>query len=174
MHSIPYRREIDGLRALAILFVIVFHLDSEWLPGGFVGVDVFFAISGYLVCSVILTQQDHGRFRFSEFYQRRMARLFPAFATMSIVTLYTASWIYSSQDFASCAAVLGFAILGLANFKLMKQGGYFQMSDDAQPLLHCWSLSIEEQVLLRISWVMLFGAGGGGLDFGCCGDEHTF
>ena len=142
---IPYRPAIDGLRAFAVLSVFVFHLSHKWLPGGFVGVDVFFVISGYLITSIILKDCDAGSFSLVKFYQRRIARIFPAFFTVALSTLVAAAFIYSPQDLASAGANLTAAALSLANLKFMSQGNYFIVSPDAQPFLHYWSLSVEEQ-----------------------------
>jgi peptidoglycan/LPS O-acetylase OafA/YrhL len=143
--SVQYRPAIDGLRAVAVLAVCVFHLKHEWLPGGFVGVDVFFVISGYLITSILLRDYERRRFSLGKFYQRRIARLFPAFFTVALVTLIGASYIYLTQDLASCGANLTSATLSVANLKYMWQGNYFSISPDAQPFLHYWSLSVEEQ-----------------------------
>ncbi len=148
MSAIPYRTSIDGLRAFAILSVFIFHLNREWLPGGFVGVDVFFVISGFLITSIIYQECKEKRFSLSRFYQRRIARIFPAFFVVALVTLAAASKIYSPQDFASAGANLAAAALSVSNLKSMLQGGYFQLSDDALPYLHYWSLAVEEQYYL--------------------------
>src|SRR5271166_5946663 len=100
--SLQYRPAIDGLRAVAVLAVFFFHLKRQWLPGGFVGVDVFFVISGYLITSILLRDYERKSFSLAKFYQRRIARLFPAFFTVAFATLLGASFIYSAQDLASC------------------------------------------------------------------------
>ena len=87
-----YRPGIDGLRAIAVLAVFVFHLNRRWLPGGFLGVDIFFVISGYLITSVVLRDCEEGRFRFGRFYQRRIARLLPAFFAAAVATLQGRLW----------------------------------------------------------------------------------
>jgi peptidoglycan/LPS O-acetylase OafA/YrhL len=143
-----YRPEIDGLRAIAILGVFLFHLSRQWLPGGFVGVDVFFVISGYLITSILCQDCEAERFSLAKFYQRRIARLFPAFFTVALVTLAAAYLVFTPQDFASAGANLVAASLSLANIKYMFQGNYFALSPDAQPFLHYWSLSVEEQFYL--------------------------
>jgi peptidoglycan/LPS O-acetylase OafA/YrhL len=150
------RPAIDGLRAIAILAVFVFHLNRQWLPGGFVGVDVFFVISGYLITSILLKQCADGSFNLAKFYQRRVARLFPAFFTVALATLAAASLVYSAQDLASCGANFAAAALSVANLKYMLQGSYFVVSPDAQPFLHYWSLSVEEQFYLVFPVVLLF------------------
>ncbi len=143
-----YRPEVDGLRAIAISGVFLFHLNHQWLPGGFVGVDVFFVISGYLITSILCQDCEAGRFSLAKFYQRRIARLFPAFFTVAFVTLAVSWLVYTPQDFASAGANLVAASLSLANVKYMFQGNYFEISPDAQPFLHYWSLSVEEQFYL--------------------------
>jgi peptidoglycan/LPS O-acetylase OafA/YrhL len=155
MSAIPYRPSIDGLRAFAILSVFIFHLNKTWLPGGFVGVDVFFVISGFLITSIIYQECKEGRFQLSRFYQRRIARIFPAFFVVALVTLAAASQIYSPQDFASAGANLAAAALSVSNLKSMLQGNYFEVSEDALPYLHYWSLAVEEQYYLLFPFFFL-------------------
>lgn len=156
MASHQYRPAIDGLRALAVLSVFIFHLDHRWLPGGFVGVDVFFVISGYLITSIILKDCEAGSFSLATFYQRRIARIFPAFFTVALATLAAAAVVYSPQDFASAGANFVATILSAANLKFMLQGDYFAISPDAQPFLHYWSLSVEEQFYLFFPLLLPF------------------
>jgi peptidoglycan/LPS O-acetylase OafA/YrhL len=143
-----YRPDIDGLRAIAVLAVFVFHLNRRWLPGGFFGVDIFFVISGYLITSIIRRDCEGGRFRFGRFYQRRIARLLPAFFAVSVATTVGAALVYSPQDLASTGATLSASAASVANLKFLLQGNYFALSPDSQPFLHCWSLSVEEQFYL--------------------------
>ena len=144
-YRLTYRPEIDGLRAVAVLSVFIFHLNHNWLPGGFVGVDIFFVISGYLITSILYNDCEEGKFSLARFYQRRIARIIPAFMTVAVVTLVGAAYVYVPQDFASAGANLVAALLSVANIKYMLQGNYFEISPDAQPFLHYWSLSVEEQ-----------------------------
>ncbi len=143
-----YRPEIDGLRAVAVLAVVVFHLDRHWLPGGFAGVDVFFVISGFLISSILLGKHESGRISFLQFYQRRIARLFPALLATTVATLLAARLLYSTWDYANTGAAFSASIFSIANFHLLLQGDYFELSLDAQPLLHFWSLAVEEQFYL--------------------------
>jgi peptidoglycan/LPS O-acetylase OafA/YrhL len=143
-----YRPAIDGLRTVAVVSVLLFHFDRQLLGGGFVGVDVFFVISGYLIGSVLLADIERGRFSLARFYQRRIARIFPAFATVIAVTLAFGWLIYSSLDFASLGANAAAAALSVINIKLLFQGNYFALSEDAQPILHYWTLAVEEQFYL--------------------------
>lgn len=158
MAHLPYRPEIDGLRAVAVISVFIFHLNHQWLPGGFLGVDVFFVISGFLITSLLLNDHENAGVSLSRFYQRRIARIFPAFFTVALATIVGASLVYSSQDFAVAGSGLAAAILSVANLRLMLWGDYFAMSSDAEPFLHYWSLSVEEQFYVLfplLLWLLL-------------------
>lgn len=115
----------------------------------------FFVISGYLITSILLREYEHKSFSLWKFYQRRIARLFPAFFTVALATIAAAFFIYSAQDLASCGAGLVSASLSVANLKYMLQGNYFAISPDAQPFLHCWSLSVEEQFYMLFPTILL-------------------
>jgi peptidoglycan/LPS O-acetylase OafA/YrhL len=143
-----HRPEIDGLRAVAVLAVLVFHLNRLWLPGGFAGVDVFFTLSGYLVTGILLRSKDLGTFSLADFWQRRLARIFPAFFAMAVTTLTVAFFLYDDWDLASTGAAFTAALSAWANHHQLSLGGYFSLSDDTQPLLHTWSLAVEEQFYL--------------------------
>ncbi len=143
--DITYRPDIDGLRAIAIGSVFLFHLQPAWMPGGFVGVDIFFVISGYLITSILMRDMRHGSIHLRTFYQRRISRLFPTMMIVVSAVLLAAWMLYTPQDFASAGINSVAALLSLANVKFFFQGDYFQLSPDSQPLLHFWSLSVEEQ-----------------------------
>jgi len=143
-----YLLGLDGLRAVAIASVFVYHLNSRWLPGGYTGVDVFFVISGFLIIGILLREFDAGAFSFARFYQRPIARLLAPFVCMLLLTMVAARVIYSEQDFASAGANLVASAASVTNLKALLQGNYFELSADAQPLLHTWSLSVEEQFYL--------------------------
>jgi peptidoglycan/LPS O-acetylase OafA/YrhL len=143
-----YQPAIDGLRSVAVVSVLLFHFDRQVVGGGFAGVDVFFVISGYLIGSVLLADIAGGQFSLARFYQRRIARIFPAFAMVIAVTLAFGWLIYSSQDFASLGASVAAAALSVINIKLLFLGNYFALSEDAQPILHYWTLAVEEQFYL--------------------------
>ncbi len=155
MSGISYRPSIDGMRAIAVMSVLLFHLDKRLLPGGFVGVDVFFVISGYLITSIIHADCKDNEFSISRFYQRRISRIFPVFFLVSLSILCAAAAMYSSQDFAKVGAMASASALSIANLKLMVQGDYFKVTDDAQPFLHFWSLSVEEQFYFVFPVAML-------------------
>lgn len=148
MSGYQYRPAIDGIRALAVLSVILFHLDNSLLQGGFVGVDVFFVISGFLITGILFSELEDGRFSFVRFYQRRISRIFPLQVLTTLAILVGAYAIYSPQDFASAGALALASAFSLTNIKLMFQGSYFEISPDAQPFLHFWSLAVEEQFYL--------------------------
>ena len=145
-NSPAYRPDIDGLRAIAVLAVIAFHASSGLAPGGFVGVDIFFVISGYLISNLIFKDLEKGRFRFSDFYTRRIKRLLPAYIIVSLFTLAVSTYLLIPNDYifytTSLAASWGFA----SNvFFSMLSWGYFGQRTEEFPLLHTWSLSVEEQ-----------------------------
>jgi peptidoglycan/LPS O-acetylase OafA/YrhL len=142
---LTYRPEIDGLRALAVLSVVLFHLDFGILPGGFIGVDVFFVISGFLITSIILQEQTAGHFSFAGFYERRIRRILPAAFVVIAATLLAGFFVLLPGDYVSLAASSLSAALYVSNFYFWKQDGYFQTAAHEQPLLHTWSLSVEEQ-----------------------------
>jgi peptidoglycan/LPS O-acetylase OafA/YrhL len=153
--SLPYRPDLDGLRAIAVLSVLVFHLDKYWLPGGFVGVDIFFVLSGFLITRLLITDLDRGGLSLARFYQRRIARLAPMIVVVVSATLLGAGLLYSAQDFASAGVNALAALLSVANVKFLLQGDYFQISVDAQPFLHFWSLSVEEQYYLFFPMILI-------------------
>lgn len=153
-----YRPEIDGLRAVAVLPVILFHAGFGIFSGGYVGVDVFFVISGYLITSILIAELEEGDFSIARFYERRMRRILPAlFVVMSACLPFAYLWMPPSQltDFAkSLVAVVLFA----SNMLFWHESGYFSGAAELKPLLHTWSLAVEEQyyllfpLFLRLLW----------------------
>lgn len=143
-----YRREIDGLRALAVLPVILFHADLGPFSGGFVGVDVFFVISGYLISSNILTDLDAGRFSIVNFYERRVRRILPALFFVMLMCLPMA-WLWlGPKDMREFSQSLTAVSLFSSNIFFWRTDGYFDTSTALKPLLHTWSLAVEEQYYL--------------------------
>ncbi len=144
--KLAYRPDIDGLRAIAVLSVMFFHLEERALPGGFVGVDIFFVISGYLITKLIYSElQASGSFSFRNFYLRRLRRLFPALFATLLLSLLLASRLLAPADLVEFAQSLVTSILSISNLFFWSVAGYFDSDSSLKPLLHTWSLSIEEQ-----------------------------
>lgn len=159
-HQSAYRREIDGLRALALLPVMTFHANPNWLSGGFVGVDVFFVISGYLITALIVRDLERGNFSFANFYERRVRRIAPALLVVLSTTTGFAAWWLLPEDFQAYCKSLVATLLFMSNVLFWRESGYFDTAAELKPLLHTWSLSIEEQfylffpMLLILAWKM--------------------
>ena len=153
-----YRADIDGLRAIAVLSVIVFHLNAALLPGGFVGVDVFFVISGYLITGNIVQELNSGRFSLLEFYRRRVKRIAPAMLVVTGAVLLAAYLLMLPEQMRDTGKSAVFSLASLANvyFWLYQDTGYFAQSSLELPLLHLWSLGVEEQFYLV--WPLLLAA----------------
>lgn len=142
---IKYRADIDGLRAIAVLPVIFFHAGFHFFSGGFVGVDVFFVISGYLITGILLREQSEGRFSIVEFYERRARRILPAlFLVMAATVAFSWFWLLPS-DFKSLSHSIVATVLYSSNFLFWQTAGYFDTAAELKPLLHTWSLAVEEQ-----------------------------
>ena len=143
-----YRPDIDGLRGIAVLAVIGFHAFPDYFPGGYIGVDVFFVISGFLITSIILRQQRGGTFTFSGFYARRIRRIFPALLIVLAACLLLGGLVLLPDELEELGKHVGSAAGFLSNFTLWREAGYFSRAADLKPLLHLWSLGIEEQFYL--------------------------
>ena len=143
-----YRVEIDGLRALAIVPVVLFHAGFELFSGGYVGVDVFFVISGYLMTSIILNELEEGRFSICDFYSRRAKRLLPAFYFTLLVTFIASYFLLSPTLFKNFGFSLGSSTLLVPNISFWLESGYFNEDAYTKPLLHMWSLGVEAQFYL--------------------------
>jgi peptidoglycan/LPS O-acetylase OafA/YrhL len=139
-----YRPEIDGLRCIAVLSVVFFHINSTWLAGGFIGVDVFFVISGYLISRQILKDINSNTFTLKNFYLRRVRRILPPLLLMLLVCSVAALVILTPEDIRSFVSSLLAQALSLQNFVFLAEGDYF-IGADTKPLLHTWSLAVEEQ-----------------------------
>lgn len=143
-----YRREIDGLRAVAVLPVILFHAGFELFSGGYVGVEVFFVISGYLITSIIIGEKEAGTFTLRHFYERRARRILPALITVMLATVPLA-WLWLPPDnLRSFSESMAAVSLFLSNFYFWNELDYFSAAAELQPLLHTWSLAVEEQYYL--------------------------
>src|ERR1700681_1983534 len=146
--SSRYRPDIDGLRAIAVMLVLNFHAFPEAMPGGFIGVDIFFVISGFLITGIIVHELDQQRFSLLAFYNRRIRRIFPALIVMLGATLVL-GWLWMlPAAYAQLSADVVASAAFSANFALLLQSGYFDIESAKKPLLHLWSLGIEEQFYL--------------------------
>lgn len=144
-HSLRYRAHIDGLRAVAVLGVVLFHFGATWLPGGFVGVDIFFVISGFLISKSIYADVADGSFSIFGFYERRMRRIAPAFFVVTALTSVAAFLILFPNQLLSYARSLIWSVLAFGNVYFYLRADYFGPSAEELPLLHYWSLGVEEQ-----------------------------
>jgi len=145
MSTLAYRRDIDGLRAIAVIAVVLFHFGVPGFTGGFVGVDIFFVISGYLITSIIWNQRQGGRFSFVEFWARRARRILPALFVMIIAVLAVGWFLLAPKDYEELGRSVRYQVMFISNILFMKQDGYFDVASDLKPLLHTWSLAVEEQ-----------------------------
>ena len=152
---IRYRREIDGLRGVAVASVILFHAGFERFSGGYVGVDVFFVISGYLITSIILAETSAGTFTLGAFYERRARRLLPALFLMLLACMPFAWALLLPADMKAFGQALLSVSLFASNFFFQRGEGYFVPDADLNPLLHTWSLAVEEQYYLAYPVLLL-------------------
>jgi peptidoglycan/LPS O-acetylase OafA/YrhL len=143
-----YRPDVDGLRALAVLAVLFYHAKLKVFSGGFVGVDVFFVISGYLITAKIMNGIRTNSFSLVSFYEMRIRRILPALFSVVLFTLIIGGWLYSAMDFEALGESAIATSFSLANYLFLSQAGYFERPSVLKPLLHTWSLSIEEQFYL--------------------------
>lgn len=143
-----FRTDIQGLRAIAVLSVLIFHTFPELLPGGFTGVDVFFVISGYLISRIIIRETNEGIFSVAEFYRRRARRIFPALVAVLAFSIAVGWVLLSPAAFKELGRTTISSVLFVSNIDHMFLGGYFSGFADLKPLLHTWSLSVEEQFYL--------------------------
>jgi peptidoglycan/LPS O-acetylase OafA/YrhL len=153
--SIRYRADIDGLRAVAVLPVVLYHAHLAGFSGGFVGVDVFFVISGFLICSLIVEELRRGEFSILRFYERRCRRILPALFAMFLGTSALACVVLMPPDLASYGSSLLSSLAFVSNVYFWKVSGYFDGSAEFKPLLHTWSLSVEEQFYLVVPYLLL-------------------
>ena len=145
---IKYRRDIDGLRAIAILLVIIFHAFPKFLRGGFIGVDIFFVISGYLITGIILKGLSRGNFSLLEFYSRRIKRIFPALIVVLSFCLIAGWYVLLADEYEALGKHIAAGCIYISNFVLQSEAGYFDTDVELKPLLHLWSLAVEEQFYL--------------------------
>ncbi len=156
--SLPYRADVDGLRAVAILIVVAFHAFPDMFPGGFIGVDVFFVISGYLITSILQHEMQASRWSLVSFYARRILRIFPALILVLLACLFVGWHTLLAPEYMQLGKHLGLGTLFVSNIGLWWEAGYFDKVSESKPLLHLWSLAIEEQFYIVwpvVLWVVL-------------------
>lgn len=155
MSSIAYRPEIDGLRAFAVIPVILFHMGFSWIAGGYVGVDVFFVISGFLITSILKKELEAGTFSFREFWARRISRILPALLVVTVATLAATCCFVFKPDQPAIVSQSIAALLSVANVYFWNtSGSYWGTKAEESPFLHTWSLSVEEQFYLFLPVTM--------------------
>lgn len=152
---LAYRADIDGLRAIAVLSVVIFHAKLGLFPGGFVGVDIFFVISGFLIASIIVKEHERGDFSIARFYERRIRRIFPALLTVILASAAIGWFVLAPGDYMAFARSAMAAMAFYSNFFFNRQAGYFAPAAETQPLLHTWSLGVEEQFYLLAPLILL-------------------
>jgi peptidoglycan/LPS O-acetylase OafA/YrhL/lysophospholipase L1-like esterase len=163
--ELHYRADLDGLRGIAILAVVGFHAFPAQVPGGFVGVDVFFVLSGFLISTIILKQLRSSTFTLGDFYVRRARRLFPALAVVLATCLLLGWFVLLPDELKNLGKHIGAAAAFILNFSVWREGGYFDPAQTLNPVLHLWSLGIEEQfylvwpVVLLLLWQYKRGLG---------------
>lgn len=148
-----YRPDIDGLRALAVLPVVIFHAFPESLRGGYTGVDVFFVISGFLISTIIFSNIEKGSFSFFDFYSRRIRRIFPTLLTVLLSCIVAGYFLLLPEEYKQLGKHIAGSSIFVSNLVLLSESGYFDTSSISKPLLHLWSLGIEEQ--FYIIWPLL-------------------
>ncbi|PCI17538.1 MAG: hypothetical protein COB62_07460 [Piscirickettsiaceae bacterium] len=144
MHP-TYRKDIDGLRAVAVISVILFHSGVTLFSGGYVGVDVFFVISGFLITTIIYREIEANEFSIARFYERRIRRIFPALFAVIVFCLIMGFLFYSPDDFRRIAKTIRYTVIFYSNYFFARKTGYFDSDAELDPLLHMWSLAVEEQ-----------------------------
>ena len=160
--ELRHRADIDGLRAIAVVPVVLFHAGVSQVSGGFVGVDIFFVISGYLITSLILGEMAEGRFSLLSFYERRIRRIFPALFLVLAVSSVLALRLFMPPDLVAFGRSLVATALFVSNMHFYADTGYFDAALDTKPLLHTWSLAIEEQFYIVFPLLLLLAVRWGG------------
>ncbi|MDB5981796.1 MAG: putative acyltransferase, putative rane protein [Pseudomonas sp.] len=154
-HALGNRRDIDGLRALAVIPVVLFHYGFNGFSGGFVGVDVFFVISGYLITSIICREIEAGRFSFYDFWARRARRIIPVLSVVMAAALVVGWLLLPPNDYAHLGRAIRYQAMFISNILFMRQDGYFDPASELKPLLHTWSLAVEEQYYVIFPLLMV-------------------
>ena len=152
----PYRPDIDGLRAVAVSLVVLYHAFPNQLPGGYVGVDIFFVISGYLITQILARELQEGTFSIARFYERRVRRIFPALLVVLIAVILAGGALFLPLEYQQLGLDAFAAAAFVSNIASLMHSGYFDVASSSKPLLHLWSLGIEEQFYLAWPLILLF------------------
>ncbi len=150
-----YRKEIDGLRAIAVIPVVLFHAGIPGFEGGYVGVDVFFVISGYLITQIVAAEVDANAFSLLGFYERRIRRIFPALFVMLAATTVVGYILFLPDDYAAYSKTALSALVSISNYRFYEQAGYFDEAAIVKPILHTWSLAVEEQFYIFLPLLLV-------------------
>ena len=150
-----YRSEIDGLRAFAVISVVAFHTFPSWFKGGFIGVDVFFVISGFLITSNIFENLDRGKFSLLDFYGRRIRRIFPALILVMVCSLIFGWFVLLADEYNQLGIHVASGAAFVSNFIFASEVGYFDIDTELKPMLHLWSLAVEEQFYILFPLLLL-------------------
>ena len=153
MKNAPYQPEIDGIRAIAVFAVVFYHLKISFINGGFVGVDIFFVISGYLITNIIKSEVERKKFSYRLFFIKRFKRLLPALVFVSLVSFIFAFFILSPSDYSNFSKSILSSILFTSNIFFWTQSNYFDQISEFKPFLHTWSLGIE--MTFYLVWPLL-------------------
>ena len=150
-----YRKDIQGLRALAVIFVFIFHINTAWLPGGFIGVDMFFVISGFLISSIIFKKLDNNKFSFKDFYIKRIKRIVPAYYVVLLLIAVFAIFILIRTDIGAFRKGFFYSVVFLSNNFFSTLDTYFGATNSENSLLHTWTLAVEMQFYLFLPIILL-------------------
>lgn len=145
MTKLQYRPELDGIRAISILLVLLFHIDNKLIPGGFIGVDIFFVLSGFLISKIIMIGIQNRTFSYKDFYKRRIKRILPPFYFMVLLTVISSFFIFLPSDINQLLKSAISTLIFSSNYFFSSGLDYFSSNANEQPLLHTWSLAVEEQ-----------------------------
>jgi peptidoglycan/LPS O-acetylase OafA/YrhL len=153
---VNFRQDINGLRAIAVIAVVLYHFNSEWLTGGFAGVDVFFVISGFLMTGIIFRRFEQNNFSLGHFYMARAKRIIPALAMLSLFLLIVGWFYLSPAEYSQLGKHVASSMGFLSNIIYWKESGYFDTGSNEKWLLHTWSLSVEWQFYIIYPMVLVF------------------
>ena len=157
IENLKYRKDVDGLRAIAVLAVLLFHLDPGYLNAGYLGVDIFFVISGYLITRIVYSEVIANKYTFTNFYVRRSKRILPPLYFMIVLTLIAGYVILLPLDFYKTGISILGAIFFASNMQFaLRTGDYFSSDSSEWPMLHTWSLSVEEQYYFALPLALIF------------------